>query len=185
MGSLSDYVKKTETEHKVGGSNGGWIKIGEDSEKKVRILTFPTTMLQHFSKGGYKGFCIGKANSCQGCEEGTKISVRHLVYAMDYDALTEKEQNPDADITVVKLFGIPHTAMSQIQALQDNPEYAFDDMPMPYDITIKRDDSGNYTKYSVLAARSNTEIPNSVLEQMPNLESTIEIVRKIREKAQG
>ena len=31
---------------------------------------------------------------------------------------------------------MPHTIYKQIEGLQTNPDYAFDAVPMPYDITV-------------------------------------------------
>jgi hypothetical protein len=36
----------------------------------------------------------------------------------------------------VKPFFMPHTIYKIIEGFQQNPEYAFDEVPMPYDITI-------------------------------------------------
>lgn len=59
----------------------------------------------------------------------------------------------------VKPFFMPHTIYKQIEALQLDPEYAFDEVPMPYDITIKAKNAGKIeVEYSVIAARSNTAL---------------------------
>jgi hypothetical protein len=42
-----------------------------------------------------------------------------------------------------KLFFMPNTIYKQIEALQENPDYEFTDVPMPYDITINAKGAGS------------------------------------------
>jgi hypothetical protein len=59
----------------------------------------------------------------------------------------------------VKAFFMPHTIYKQIDSLQQNPEYAFDEVPMPYDITINAKGAGTKeVDYTVVAARQNTQL---------------------------
>ena len=47
----------------------------------------------------------------------------------------------------------------QIEALQLDPEYAFEEVPMPYDITINAIGAGDIkVKYTVVPASSNTAL---------------------------
>lgn len=56
----------------------------------------------------------------------------------------------------VKVFFMAHTIYSQIEALQQTDDYAFDSVPMPYDITINAKGAGTKeVKYTVIAARAN------------------------------
>jgi hypothetical protein len=69
----------------------------------------------------------------------------------------------------VKPYFMPRTIVDEIAALQSNPEYAFDELPMPYDITISAKNAGTKeVKYSVVAARQNTGLTS---EQQKALEA--------------
>jgi hypothetical protein len=53
----------------------------------------------------------------------------------------------------VKPYFMPHTIAKALDALQGDPDYAFDDMPMPYDINIKTKNAGTKeVEYNVIPA---------------------------------
>jgi len=59
----------------------------------------------------------------------------------------------------VKPYYMPPTVYDQIEALQMNPDYRFDEVPMPYDITINAKGAGKKeVVYTVLPARTNTPL---------------------------
>jgi hypothetical protein len=59
----------------------------------------------------------------------------------------------------IKPFFMADKIYKQIQALQTDPEYAFDEVPMPYDITINAEGAGTKeVTYVVTAARQNTPL---------------------------
>jgi len=62
----------------------------------------------------------------------------------------------------VKVFFMPHTVYTQIEALQGQEDYAFDSVPMPYDITINAHGAGTKeVKYTVVPARKNSPLSAS------------------------
>lgn len=65
----------------------------------------------------------------------------------------------------VKLFFMPHTIYKQIVEFQRSDEYAFDDVPMPYDLTITADAKvgTKEVKYTLTPARKNTELTEDEL----------------------
>lgn len=65
----------------------------------------------------------------------------------------------------VKAFFMPHTIYKQIEALELNPEYTFDEVPMPYDVTINAKGAGTKeVDYTVVAARQNTPLTTEELK---------------------
>jgi hypothetical protein len=63
----------------------------------------------------------------------------------------------------VKPYFMPHTIYKQIEALQTNDDYAFSDVPMPYDLTVNVMNAGTKeAKYAVIPARK--ESPVTALE---------------------
>ena len=60
---------------------------------------------------------------------------------------------------MVKVFFMPHTIYKQIAVLQKSDDYGFDDVPMPYDITVNAKGAGTKeVEYTLTAARKNTEV---------------------------
>ena len=59
----------------------------------------------------------------------------------------------------IKAFFMGHTVYKQLLALQQDPEYAFDELPLPFDININAENAGTIdAKYSVIPARQSTPI---------------------------
>jgi hypothetical protein len=59
----------------------------------------------------------------------------------------------------IKPFFMAHTIYKQIEALQQDSDYAFDEVPMPYDITIKAKNAGKKeVEYAVIADRQNNPV---------------------------
>ena len=57
---------------------------------------------------------------------------------------------------------MPNTVYKDIEKLQKNPDYGFDEVPMPYDITIVAAGAGTLdVDYSVVPARNNTPLTPS------------------------
>jgi len=83
----------------------------------------------------------------------------------------------------VKLFFMSKTVLEAIGALQDNPDYAFDTVPMPYDITVNAKDAGTKdVMYSLTPSRQNTPVPVEALNQMDGKETIEAVLSKLREK---
>lgn len=56
----------------------------------------------------------------------------------------------------IKVWFMPHTVFKAVKALSVSEDYAFDEVPMPFDITINADGAGTKeVKYSVMPARAN------------------------------
>ncbi len=59
----------------------------------------------------------------------------------------------------VKPYFMPNNIYEQIEALQMNPDYAFDEVPMPYDLTLNiKGVKTKDVKYNLVAARQNTPL---------------------------
>lgn len=65
----------------------------------------------------------------------------------------------------VKPFFMPHTIYKQIEALQLEDDYAFSDLPMPYDLTVNAKGAGTKdVEYTVMPARKNTNITDAEMD---------------------
>lgn len=67
----------------------------------------------------------------------------------------------------VKPYFMPNNIYEQIETLQLNPDYAFDEVPMPYDITLNVKNAGKLDViYSVMPARANTPLTQVEVEKI-------------------
>lgn len=83
---------------------------------------------------------------------------------------------------VIKLYFMPQTILDMVGGLQMSDDFSFEDVPMPYDITINAIGAGNKeVKYSVVGARQNAPLTAEELtayEAKDSLETVIENLRK-------
>ena len=162
-------IEETEKAHGIK-SGGDWFKI-EEGANKVRILTTFAVLPQHFSKGGYSGVCIGEDKGCPGCKEESTLSIKWLCWILDY-----KDNK-------VKLAKLPHTVAKAIKALQDDPDYSFEDAPIPYDTKINAKNAGTKeVEYSVVPSPKREEVSAEILEQVKSESAPEEIVQKMKDK---
>lgn len=83
----------------------------------------------------------------------------------------------------VKPLFMPHTIYKQIVALQTNEDYAFSDVPMPYELNVFAAGAGTKeVKYTLIPARSNTPVSREAMEQLHAAKPLAELQAKLREK---
>jgi hypothetical protein len=87
----------------------------------------------------------------------------------------------------VKAFFMPHTIYKAIEALQSNPDYAFESIPMPYDVTLTAKGAGTKdVEYGVIPARKETELTadehDAIAEAKPIAELQAALVEKQNSK---
>lgn len=81
-----------------------------------------------------------------------------------------------------KPFFMPHTIYKQIEALQMNPDYAFDDL-MPYDVTVNADGAGTKeVRYTVIPARKESKITNAEFDAIAALKPLADLQKALKEK---
>lgn len=67
----------------------------------------------------------------------------------------------------IKAFFMPHKVYKSIEALQLDPEYAFEEVPMPYDINVKAKGAGTKeVEYTLLPARRATALSHDEEEKL-------------------
>lgn len=83
----------------------------------------------------------------------------------------------------VKPLFMPHTIYKQIVALQTNEDYAFSDVPMPYELNVHATGAGTKeVKYALIPARKNTDVGADALEQLRVLKPLADLQAKLKEK---
>lgn len=83
----------------------------------------------------------------------------------------------------VKPFFMPHKIYKQIEALQMSPDYAFDDVPMPYDLTVNAKGAGTKeVEYSLIPARKESPITALESQEMAKAKPLEDLQKTLMEK---
>lgn len=185
---FKDY-KQAEEKYNIKGGSVEWLNL-VDGDNKIRIVSKFVDYGSHYDPSTKKSLiCIGKEN-CECCQRrdalmvdgvdpkdkeitALKVRVQYLGFVID---------RKDGKI---KLLRIGHIIFKQIGELAENEEYAFEELP-DYDITIRKTGQGLETKYSVVAARQNTELTKEELKQIrEKVKDPNEIIDSIKSKVLG
>ena len=84
----------------------------------------------------------------------------------------------------VKPFFMPHTIYKKIEALQTNEDYAFDRVPMPYDLTINAKGAGTKeVEYSLIPARKETPLTPAEQTLLSEMKPLAELQVALLEKS--
>ena len=80
----------------------------------------------------------------------------------------------------VKLYFMPFTILKAIESLQISEEYNFEEVPMPYDITINAKNAGTKeVDYQVVPARSNSPVSQEVLNEFSSKAGIPEVLEEL------
>jgi len=82
----------------------------------------------------------------------------------------------------VKPYFMPTTVYKAIEALQMNPDYTFEEIPMPYDITINAKGAGTKeVDYTVMPSPKLVPLTPEELKVLGEAPTVLELQKKIRE----
>lgn len=80
----------------------------------------------------------------------------------------------------IKPFFMANTIYKLIEALQLNPDYAFDEVPMPYDLTINAKGAGTKdVVYSVIPARNNSPLTENEMASFRDIQPLRDLQKAI------
>lgn len=83
----------------------------------------------------------------------------------------------------VKPYFMPHTIYKQIEALQLSDDYAFSDVPMPYDLTINAKGAGTKeVEYTLMPARKETPLTDDERQSIDEHKSVYDVKKALDEK---
>lgn len=83
----------------------------------------------------------------------------------------------------IKPFFMPHTIYKRLEALQLSEDYAFTDVPMPYDVTIHAAGAGTKeVEYSLMPARKETSISAIEHQEFAKLKPLAELQRTLKKE---
>lgn len=128
-------LKSDEEKHGIGGGgNSIFYNFKEGNDNILRILQKGEPILYFFIGKGQRprtlyGMEKGDPTRDENGNYPEKKSVKYIMYAID------RSDNR------VKQVEMPYSVMRDIKVLQENPDYQFDSLPMPYDIRVTYDKS--------------------------------------------
>ena len=83
----------------------------------------------------------------------------------------------------IKPYFMPYSIFKMIGAYQKNPEYAFEEVPMPYDLTLTAKNAGTKeVEYSLMAARTSTPVTSEEKEALGNKTGISDLKAQLDEK---
>lgn len=103
-------------------------------------------------------------------EEGdTNISIKGVCWVLQDD--------------VIKLAKLPYTVVKAIRALQNDPDYAFEEFPMPRVIKVNAKGAGTKeVEYSVIPSPKEVTVSKEVMEELAKKPTPEEMVEKMKGK---
>jgi hypothetical protein len=129
----NNFIDKINEEAKQYGGGGSSMlfsfkELGEGTYK-VRVLCQPAILATHFFGPGQPSVvCVGIDKGCSfHKQDDKKASIKLITYVIDR---TNDE---------IKLAELPLSLSYGIQDLQNDPDYSFEEFPMPYDIKVIHD----------------------------------------------
>lgn len=186
--TMYNFNQQIEEDNKKFGYTGGnleYFNIEDGNDNICRVMSPSHAYAVHFIAKGIKSpTCYGYDKGCpirEKNEDGTlstrhaRGSIRYVLYVLD-----RKDGK-------VKSAFFPYGVVYQIAALQKNPDYEFEDLPMPYDIriTYNKNEKDPKAKYRVEVKPNSAELTSQNLADLEakNAEITLEgIVEKIKTK---
>jgi hypothetical protein len=86
----------------------------------------------------------------------------------------------------VKPFFMSHTIYKQIESLQMDPDYGFEDVPMPYDVNVNAKGAGTKeVEYSVIPAKRETPITALEYQEIAQMKPLGDLQKALAEKAKS
>jgi hypothetical protein len=138
-------------------------------DTKLRVLTQPVPVYK-LTKGVFPNTTdLGYVTKGYEPKEDEKVNIKGWVWASVAGA-------------GVKIVTLPYSVVGLIQKLRAQDDYAFDEFPMPYEITIHNTGVGA-NRYTVTAARKNTPVSDTELAELAKKTPITDILKKIKEKA--
>lgn len=157
--NINDELEKDQKEHGKAGSSNNFFQIKEGSDNVFRVLTAGAVYAQYYMGKGAKPAYTTAYGKAKGDprEENDDLSksIYYVLYVIDR-----------AD-GLVKQADLPFSVMKSIGDLQKNPDFTFDDFPMPYDIRVTYDKAAApAAKYKVAGVPKMTPVTAAETEEL-------------------
>jgi len=179
MNSFPDIKKGAAM---FGGGNSDFYKF-EEGDNRVRILAIADEPIaKHFvAKKGVT--CVGIENGCPLHGENAPMdeksgkprspSIKYMAYIVD----REEPNN-------IRLADLPYSLMKQLSDLKNDPDWSFDELPMPYSVTVKYNpDAAGTDMYKLIPSPTRVPVSAEIIEKLSHMKALDEIVHAVRDKA--
>jgi len=179
--NFNEQIKGTEKKYGVGGNQDEYFNF-EKGDNRIRILTPNEPYGYHYlGKGAKSPVCYGQDKGCpHHGEDAPKVNVKWCGYVLD-----KKDDK-------IKIAMFPHTVIKAVGLLQSDEDYAFSDLPMPYDIKVTFDpDASPGDMYKILPTPQKEELSEEIKKELDKRlteitpEQLIEKMKKKQMKADG
>lgn len=181
-----NFSEQMENDNKKFGYNTNnleYFNIEDGHDNVCRVMSPSHAYATHFMGKGIKSpTCYGYEKGCpirEKNEDGT-LSTRHARGSIKYVLYVLDRKDGK-----VKSAFFPYGVVYQIAALQKNPDYEFQDLPMPYDIriTYNKAEKDPKAKYRVEVKPNSVELTKQNLEDVETKDISPEgIVDKMKQK---
>lgn len=176
---FNKQLKSDADKHGMGSgkSDNNYYNFEEGNQNVLRIMMPATSYVSYFiAKGTPPAVSYGAENGDpRSADPELKRSVKYATYVLD------RKTN-----TIKLCSSLPYSIMRAIAEFQTNPDYAFDDLPMPYDIrvTYKKDESPA-NKYHVAAVPFKVPVTEAEMNELADRMKEItpeQLVEKMKQK---
>lgn len=152
-----DWVDAREAEHKET-QGKDYFNIVE-GENRFQLLTHCAPFAQKWTGSKYEP-----------AEEGdTNISIKGVCWVLQDET--------------IKLAKLPYTVVKAIRSLQNDPDYAFEEFPMPRVIKVNAKGAGTKeVEYSVIPSPKEIKVSKEILAELSKKPTPEEMVDKMKGK---
>ena len=175
--SFDNALEAAEKEFGVNDSKVSYFKIKE-GKNRIRILSPLFPFASHFtSKTTPPITCVGKED-CAECKKIVKVKQKDGTEKEQENAPGVKFLCHVIDYTdgLIKLAQFPLRIFLALRDLQNDPEWTFNELPMPYDITINAEGAGTTAvKYGVVASPKREPISKEVADKLAKIHTPDQI----------
>jgi hypothetical protein len=129
-------------------------------ENKIRLMSVPVKVKQ-----------VWKEDHFEFVGDDVQVAPKYWAWAIIRET---------SEMKIVKL---PYSVVKLLQQLMAQEEYSFENYPMPYDLTITATGEDKERRYTVTAARKNTDITAEETEEISRKTKIEDILQKMKDKA--
>lgn len=180
--NFDEEMKKDEEKYNIGSGGGSdFFNISEGADNVIRILQKGEAYATHFDESTKKGRTAygfldgdplrvvydsnGKKKTLYGFDPNSEESMKASY--PDTFSIRYAQYVWDRSDNKVKLANLPFTVQNGVRQLQKNPDYAFEEIPMPYDIRITYDkEASPANKYKVSPTPNTDPVPQEILDEL-------------------
>lgn len=179
MNHFPDIKKATAM---YGGGNSDFFKF-EKGDNRIRILAIADEPIAKHFVGKKAITCIGPDNGCplhgdkapmdEKSGKPRSPSIKYMAYIVD-------REDPEN----IRLADLPYTVMKQLADFKNDPDWSFEDLPMPYSVTVKYDpDAAGTDMYKLIPSPTRVPIDPAILTKLARMKPLADILQHVREKA--